>query len=113
MKKQLLFLFAAILALSAASCGSEPATDLKTTPDSSSSEESSEAPSSLVYDIPEPDLPALDYQGQNYTGLCQVFFAHLKRNSTCSDNQNGDFQISRVKWPLLSSESHRREAARP
>ncbi len=40
--------------------------------------------------------------------LCQVFFAHLKRNSSCRGHQNGYFQISRVKKALLSPDSHRR-----
>ena len=73
MKKRLLFLFALFVALTAASCGSAGETGPGTGTDSPSStgresepRESAE-PASPAYDIPEPELPELDYGGADFT----------------------------------------------
>ena len=70
MKKRLLFLCAAILALTAVSCGSAgengPASENPdSAPQSAEDRETGES-SSMVYDIPEPDLPEKDYGGARF-----------------------------------------------
>ena len=69
MKKQLLSLFAVFVALAAVSCGSAQTPSGSGSPSSSvpGGEESGTEASQAVYDIPEPDLPPLDYDGQKYT----------------------------------------------
>ena len=71
MKKRLLFLFALTVALAAVSCGSAGETGPATDAPASSGEETepagTEEPTSAVYDIPEPELPELDYGGADFT----------------------------------------------
>ena len=72
MRKRLLFLFAISVVLTAASCGSAGETGPGSGQDlPASSEESGEGaesaePVSRVYDIPEPELPELDYGGAEF-----------------------------------------------
>ncbi|MBQ4290446.1 MAG: hypothetical protein II719_04545 [Clostridia bacterium] len=74
MKKELLAAGCLLLALAAMSCGSEtPETEPRSsTPDESSAETRETEPASdVVYDIPDPELPALDLTGQYYTFFCK------------------------------------------
>ena len=70
MNKKILFLCAAIVALTAVSCGSEGGTSPQSNTPSSSAQGSGEAQSgessSMVYDIPEPELPEMDYGGAKF-----------------------------------------------
>ena len=73
MKKRLLFLCAAIVALTAVSCGSAgesgPASSQETpdsAPQSAGEKESGESGIADAYDIPEPDLPDVDYGGAKF-----------------------------------------------
>ena len=86
MKKKLLAAGCLLLALAAMSCGNEA----NPSPAQSGTEEDSGVPSapvteepatesSVVYDIPEPELPELDLTGQTFTYYCQSF------NNTVSD----------------------------
>ncbi|MBQ4290817.1 MAG: hypothetical protein II719_06430, partial [Clostridia bacterium] len=72
MKKRLFLLCAAIAALTAVSCGSAAEAGPVSEPDSSaaseqeSRQEETEEPTSVVYDIPEPELPEMDYGGESF-----------------------------------------------
>ncbi|MBO4797530.1 MAG: hypothetical protein J5494_01980 [Candidatus Methanomethylophilaceae archaeon] len=66
MRKQLLAASCLLLSLAAMSCGSEtPQTPSQSGSQNQQSDPSAES-ASVVYDIPEPELPALDLTGQNY-----------------------------------------------
>ena len=69
MKRNLLPLLGVFVALAAVSCGSEGGTAPVSTEDPSSepASEPEAVSSEIVYDIPEPELPELDYGGADFT----------------------------------------------